>query len=144
MGMPFYSDGKREKGIVMIGAGKKSERWKCAMCEMQRLYYMCVVAAILLRSVTPGPLDAAGWLLYSFPQSSATQYLLRSPFSSSIFVHYSSPLPHLYVFFVCLSSSSFSATHSLDKQDNQLQLFCLRQVFKLLLIRKQIVVYTPL
>ena len=63
----------------MIATGKKSERWKCAMCEMQRLYYMCVVAAILLCSVTPGPLDAAAWLLYSFPQSSATQYLLCSP-----------------------------------------------------------------
>ena len=71
--MPFFSDGKREKGILMMGTGKKSERYKCAMCEMQRLYYMCVVAAILLCSVTPGPLDAAGWLLHSFPQSSATQ-----------------------------------------------------------------------
>jgi len=56
--MPFFSDGKSEKGILMTGTGKKSERCKCAMCEMQRLYYMCVVAAILLCSVTPGPLDA--------------------------------------------------------------------------------------
>ena len=61
--MPFFSDGKKEKGIVMIETGKKSERYKCALCEMERLYYMCVVAAILCDSWTTGCCRVAAVLL---------------------------------------------------------------------------------
>jgi hypothetical protein len=61
-------------------------------------------------------------------------------------VHYSFSLPHLYVSFVCLFSFSFSAMDSLNKQDNQMHCFVFRPVFKfkLLLIRKRIVVCTLL
>ena len=108
-----------------MGTEQKCEGREGVICEMQRLYLMCVVAAMLLRIATPGPLDAAAWLLYSFPLSSATQYLLRPPLHLFFFffLHSSSPLPRRYVSF-CVSLQFFIFCHRLLQQTRQSECNC--------------------
>jgi hypothetical protein len=122
LGNAFCSDFRKEKGIIKMGAEKKGEGREGAICEMWRLYLMCVVAAMLLRIATPGPLDAVWWLLYSFPLSSTTQYLLRSPPPLLLFLLLT---PFILLCAVCMYVivhmfiSASSAADCPNKQDKQ-------------------------